>query len=246
MSMSKRVDIKAQRQRRKRQQRMNQLLIVGGIVLILVALFISPYVINAIRPVGKINSIELVERPLANGLAIGDPNAPVKIEVFSDFQCSSCLRYTETVEPAILESDYIANGLASYVFRQYPFIDSNVVGKESQQAANASMCANEQGRFWDYHDILFANWNGENEGAFVDKRLVAFADNIGLNMNQFNQCFKANTYANEINADYNLGLQYGVTGTPSVFVNGQAVAPGYVPSYEDLVQAIEAVLTEGG
>ena len=246
MSVNKRDDVKAQRLRRKRQQRMNTFMIVGGIVLILVALFVSPYIVNALRPVGEVTSITTVERPLEDGRAMGDPLAPVVMEVFADFQCSACKAYADSVEKSLIESEYISGGAVYYVFRQYPFMDRDVTTKESQQAANASMCAAEQGRFWDYHDMLFVNWGGENVGSFIDKRLVAFAENLGLNMEQFNTCFKDKKYETEIAAEFDMGAKYGVTGTPTVFVNGEVVTPGYVPSYDDLVQAIEAVLAGGG
>ena len=246
MSSNKREEVKAQRLRRKREERMRGFLIVGGIILILVALFISPYIVDKLRPVGSITPITPLERPLVNGTAMGDPNAPVVIEVFTDFQCPSCRQFADIVEKSLAESDYISNGAVYYIFRQYPFIDRNSPGQESHQAANASMCAAEQGRFWDYHDMLFANWNGENEGAFIDKRLVAFAESLGLNMDRFDTCFETNTYESEITADYTRGLQYGVEGTPTVFVNGELVVPQpRVPSYTDLVTKIEEILGGG-
>jgi len=246
MKTNKREAIKAQRLRRKREQRKNTFLIVGGVVFVLIALFISPYIVNALRPVGEVSSITPVERPLVDGRSMGDPLAPVVVEVFEDFQCPRCKDFSDTVEKSLVDSDYITGGQVYYIFRQFPFIDRNSASKESHQAANASMCAAEQGRFWDYHDMLFVNWNGENQGAFIDKRLVAFAENLGLDMGQFNACFKDNKYESEINSDYNLGLGYGVNGTPTVFVNGSGVTPGYVPSYDDLVQAINTALAGGG
>ncbi len=83
------------------------------------------------------------------------------------------------------------------------------------------MCANEQGRFWDYHDMLFANWNGENQGAFADARLVAFADTLGLDMDAFNSCFDAQKYQDQVLSDTADGQALGVQGTPTLFVNDQ-------------------------
>jgi protein-disulfide isomerase len=108
------------------------------------------------------------------------------------------------------------------------------------------MCAADQNRFWDYHDILFANWNGENQGAFNDRRLVAFAENLNLDMEAFNQCFEANSHAEEINSDLEQGRSIGVTGTPSVFVNGRILTPGRVPSFSDISNAVEAELAAVG
>jgi protein-disulfide isomerase len=246
MSTSKREEVKAQRQRRKRQERKNTFLIIGVVILIVVAILVYPSIVNALTPVGEVTTITKMERPLVTGRTMGDPNAPVKVEVFEDFQCPRCKDYSDTVEKSLVESDYIVSGQVYYIFRHYPFIDQNVAGKESHQAASASMCAAEQESFWDYHDMLFVNWNGENQGAFIDKRLSAFAESLGLNMEQFNSCLKENKYEDEINSDYDLGLRLGVQGTPTVFVNESAVTPGYVPSYEDIQQAIEAALTGGG
>jgi len=190
-------------------------------------------------------TVEPSLRPLVDGTAMGDPNALVRIDVFEDFQCPACRTYSEEIETRITET-YVATGQVYYVFHQYPFIDRASVNKESQQAANASMCAAEQGLFWEYHDILFANWNGENAGAFNDKRLVAFAETLDMDMDLFNNCFEEDRYRDEIQTDFELGTEMGVSGTPSVFVNGQHITPGFVPGFEDLQQAIEAALIQAG
>jgi predicted DsbA family dithiol-disulfide isomerase len=80
------------------------------------------------------------------------------------------------------------------------------------------MCANEQGRFWDYHDMLFANWDGENQGAYADRRLRAFADSLGLDKNAFGQCFDENRYKDQIDADRSAAEQAGDRHA-SVFVD---------------------------
>jgi protein-disulfide isomerase len=123
-------------------------------------------------------------------------------------------------------------------------LDGDGVGSsgESDQAANAAMCANEQDKFWEMQSILFANWNGENQGAFSNRRLQAMAESIGLDMDTFNNCFDANKYEAEIQADFDLGQQMGVSGTPAVFVNGQRVGqPRQVPSYEEITDAVNAI-----
>jgi protein-disulfide isomerase len=236
---SKRQMIREQREKRQRQQRMITVLVVVAGALLVAAILILPSIRENATPVGEITTVAPVERPEADGTALGDPNAPVKVEVWEDFQCPACQGYSQQIEPEVVKN-FVATGKAHYVFRHYPFIDDAAASKESDQSANASMCAAEQGRFWDYHDILYANWNGENEGAYSDKRLVAFAETIGLNMNDFNSCFDANKYDAEIQQDLVDGQQVGVTGTPSVFVNGKIIKPGFVPSYQDIAQAIEA------
>jgi protein-disulfide isomerase len=209
------------------------------------ALLIVPSIQRAAAPVGEVIPITPRALPQANATSLGDTNAPVLVEVWSDFQCPACRIFAEEIEPLVVDN-YVTSGKARYFYRQYPFIDDSSIIKESDQAANASMCAADQNRFWDYHDILFANWNGENAGAFADKRLVAFAQALGLDMNKFNACFQANTFKAQINQDLQAGTNAGVTGTPSVFVDGLLLSPGQVPSYEVVSAAIDAALAKSG
>jgi protein-disulfide isomerase len=90
--------------------------------------------------------------------------------------------------------------------------------------------------------MLYENWDGEGEGAFSDKRLTTFAEILGSNIDEFNSCFEANKYKDQIDADIQAGNAIGVSGTPSVFVNNKSVTPGLVPTYDQLVQAIEEAL----
>jgi protein-disulfide isomerase len=246
--MSKRQEI---RERRRKQQIRSRVLII--IVVAVAALFIAFVLIlpsfNRTRVLANAASVTVtpitprVFKSPVNGVHLGNPNAPVKIDVWEDFQCSSCLSYTQTTEPQVLAS-LVDTGKVYYTFHFFPFIEtlSTVPNSESHQAASAALCAADQGRFWDYHDILFANWIGENSGSYTDTRLVAFAKALNLNMTQFNQCFQSGTHLAEINQDYAAGQAKGVTGTPSLFVNGTIVAPGYVPTFDQIQQAVTAAL----
>ena len=237
--MSKRQTLREKRQRQARMQRLGVIgIIIAGALLVAFAL-----IYPNLKSVGEIVTVDSKPRPMANGTAMGNPDAPVVIDVFEDFQCPACGTYTEDVESRVAET-YVAAGQVYYVFHQYPFIDRASVSKESQQSANASMCAAEQGLFWEYHDILFANWNGENAGAFSDKRLIAFAETLGLDMDIFTGCFEDNRYHDEIQADLDLGTEMGVSSTPSVFVNGEHITPGFIPSFADIQQAVEAALLQ--
>lgn len=241
---SRKQEIRERRARQERQRRLTLIAVIVGIALIVAAFLVVPSLLRsreearqASLPVGDITEITAREFPNPDGRNMGDPNAPVVIEIWEDFQCPACVQYSSTVEPALIANE-IASGTVYYTFRHYPFLDDRVPTSESDQAANASMCAAEQNRFWDYHDILFANWNGENGGAFRDARLIAFADSIGLDMEEFEACFEENRYQNQIEADLRAGNAVGVTGTPSVYVNGTQVTPGFVPTYEQVQEAI--------
>ena len=240
--MSQKVSKRQERREKMQRQQQRQRLITIGLITLGAALVVLAVIWPQLRPVGEIVTVTPAALPDADGLSLGDPNAPVTIDVFEDFQCPACQRFTENTEPLVIQN-LVATGQARYVFHNYPFLDGDGVGSgESDQAANAAMCANEQDKFWDMHSILFANWNGENQGAFNSRRLQAMAESLGLDMDAFNSCFSANKYKAEIQSDFELGGQMGVSGTPTVFVNGQRVGqPSQVASYQEIADAVNAI-----
>lgn len=246
--MSKRQEIRQRRQRERTRNRITVILLVAMGALLIAFAIILPGIRQATSTPAGIGTPIVDITPMAInapifGTSMGDPNAPVKMDVWEDFQCSGCVYYSVNLVPQIIQS-YIETSKLYYTFHLIPFIDGGA--GESHQAANAAMCANEQGYFWDYHDILFANWTGENVGAYTDTRLVAFAEHIGLDMTAFKKCFEANTYANQISQDAQAGSEKGVPPTPGIFVNGKMVVNSenqkLIPSFEDISSAIEAAL----
>jgi protein-disulfide isomerase len=244
--MSKRQEIRQRRQREKtRNQIMIVILVMAGSLLVVLAL-IQPGLKQAAgaatsvgKPIVQITPM-VINIPLS-GTTMGFPNAPVKMDVWEDFQCSGCMYFSTQIAPLIIR-DYVETGEVDYTYHFMPFIDGGA--GESHQAANAAMCANEQGQFWQYHDILFANWTGENVGDYTDDRLIAYAESIGLDMNAFEKCFDANTYASYISQDEQMGEDMGVPPTPGIFINGKVVTnsqnQNLIPTYQDLSNAIEA------
>jgi len=232
--------IREKRRRAQHRKRLMMVLVIVSLALIVTVLLILP-TLNINNSQDEIIQITPVVRPLVDGRSMGDPDAPVIVEVFSDFQCSACKIFTETIEPLISEN-HIATGQVYLTFRHYPIMDARVSTKESNQAANASLCAAEQNRFWDYHDILYANFTGVNIGKFSDQRLIAYAETLQLDMQSFKSCFNENRYRTTIDNDITLGQEKNVKGTPSVFVNGVMITPGFVPSYQDVRKAIEDTL----
>ncbi|MBL8080745.1 MAG: thioredoxin domain-containing protein [Anaerolineales bacterium] len=231
---------KSKRQQRRSRNSGNSRSITIGVIVVGALLIAIALIYPNMKPIAEVITPEAVSRPQADGLTVGDVNSPAKIEVFEDFQCPACVRFTQDIEPLVI-SQLVETGKAYYVFHNYPFLDRNSTTKESQDSANASLCANEQGKFWEYHDTLFANWNGENEGNLSKDRLIEFASAVALNVDDFTACVNENRYANDVQASFDLGNSMGVSGTPSVFVNGQQIAPGYIPSFEDIAAAVEAV-----
>jgi protein-disulfide isomerase len=116
------------------------------------------------------------------------------------------------------------------------------LGPESQWAAEASECAGDQGAFWEYHDYLYENQGGENQGAFSKDNLKAFAADLSLDTAEFNQCLDSGKYTEQVQADTNLARQIGATSTPAFMINGQPVL-GAQP-YEIFEQLFQQLLAE--
>lgn len=235
-TLSKRQELREMRRRQERRQRILTIGAIITIVLVLVGLLIAP----TIRDRSNFVQITPVAYPNTQGTTMGDPNAPVKIEVFEDFQCTACITYSENVEPQIAEN-LVKTGKVYYVFRNYPFMDDGSASKDSDRAANAAMCASEQERFWDFHHILYANYTG-GAGNFTDDRLFTFARFLKLDMGKFETCYNNAAYQDVIDNDIVEGDNIGVNGTPSLFVNGKQIAPGFVPTYEQVLQAVEEAM----
>jgi protein-disulfide isomerase len=202
-----------------------------------------------LKPVGEIvtPAASATEHPMAKDNAMGDPNAPIKIEEFSDFQCPFCARFHTETESQLVNT-YVTNGTVYFVYRSF----GNFIGPESQAAAEAAYCAGDQNKYWEYHDILFANQTGENVGAFSTRRLQAFAEALSLDMNAFNSCLNSGKYADRVAQDKADGTAAGVTATPtfvlSYTVNGEQktrIISGAQPISEFQNQ-IEGALAEMG
>jgi len=149
---------------------------------------------------------------------LGDPNAPVLVVEWSDYQCPFCKRLYDDVEKKIIEQ-YVDQGKVAFAYRDFAFL-----GSESNTASNAARCANEQGKFWEYHDVLWDQHPGSGHGDHLTPdKLKATALSLGLNAAQFNECVDSNKYAADVLADTNAGRAAGVTGTPSTFINGRVV-----------------------
>ena len=157
------------------------------------------------------------DRAKATGNTLGETNAPVTLEVYADFQCPACGQFDRTTLKEI-EDKYVKNGKLKVVFNHYAFI-----GDESTRAAEASECANDQGKFWEYADTLYNNQGGENVGAFSDAKLEGFAQQLGLNMDQFKKCMIGRPHLAKIQTSTQNGTQRGVNSTPTLFINGQLV-----------------------
>ncbi len=134
-----------------------------------------------------------------------------------------------------LKKDFVDTGQMRFVYRHFAFL-----GEESFRAAEASECAADQGKFWEYHDVIYENWGGVNTGAFYDDPLIGFAEGLGLDRKVFSTCLTGGKYRDKVEGDVKDGERFGVNSTPTLFVNGRKVQNA--TSYDDYARLIESEL----
>lgn len=154
-----------------------------------------------------------VKKLIENGSPIfGDSNAPITILEWGDYQCTFCYRFHQDTLDKI-DEDYIKTGKVNLVFKDFP-----LNGPDSLIAAEASYCANDQGKYWEYHDELYKNWGGERTGWITRDALDNFATTVGLDITEFNDCLDEQKYREHILSLYRFGQEIGIDATPSFLV----------------------------
>lgn len=161
----------------------------------------------------------------------GNPDAKITIIEFSDYQCPYCAKAEATLKK--IAENY--SDKVRFVYRDFPldFHDN------AQKAAEATECAKEQGRFWEYHDLLFAKQDKWSEDS---KEFKKYAKDLGLNESQFAQCLDSGKYKEEVKKDLSDGEAVGVSGTPAFFINGRKLV-GAQP-YEEFKNIIDDELAK--
>lgn len=180
---------------------------------------------------------------------MGDTSSGVKIEEFADYECPSCGQFTTVTEPDVRER-IVKAGLASYHYYDFPL----PMHHNTQPASNAAACADEQGKFWEMHDKLYTRQDkwGMNEfgGDVVDNPkdvFKGFAGEVGLNVQQWEQCYDSRKYQARVDANYAEGIRRKVNSTPTFFINGKMVSGAR--SYDEIravVDSARAALGAGG
>ena len=150
---------------------------------------------------------------LSNGSPIlGDPDAPITLVEFGDYQCHYCNVFFQSIEKDIVKN-YVDTGKVKIIFKDY-----NIIGEDSVKASQGAHCANDQGLFWEYHDILYSNWTGENNGWASSENLAIFAQQIGLNMNKWSECMNKGSHSQIILKSNDDARTLQLTGTPAFFI----------------------------
>lgn len=186
----------------------------------------------------KIQVAEDSPRELTQKNTMGDPNAPVYIIEYGDFQCPYCLKFWTDSEKQLIE-EYVNTDKVYFEYRSFP-----ILGVESNWAAEGAYCAGDQGKFWEYHDTLFTNWTGENVGDFTKDKLIKYAEALDLNMDEFEACISQEKYKGAVEQDKAAGEASGVKATPTFFINGVKIegAQAYSILKQFIEQALDGIL----
>ena len=178
------------------------------------------------------------------GISVGRADAPITILQFADFQCGHCATFATFVEP-LIKQNLVETGKARYVYYEFPLGGSFVHGF---LAARGGRCANEQQKFWPWHDRVFANQAAWSYAKPDDapEMFVKYARDAGLDANAFEQCLRSDKYAAEVSQSRKFGETLGVQGTPAIYVNGRKVdTPERYSEFEEQLRQIAPAAFSG-
>ena len=174
--------------------------LVGGVL--------SGFVIDS-NNLEKLTSTKLIE----NGSPfMGNTNAPITILEWGDYQCTFCYKFHQNTLD-IINEDFIKTGKVKIIFKDFP-----LNGLDSKLAAEASYCAQDQEKYWKYHDELYKNWGGERTGWITRESLTKFAEIVEIDVEKFNKCLDDHKYENKVDLLYEFGKEIGIDATPSFLV----------------------------
>lgn len=238
--MTSRQEIRERRKKLRQKQRTTTVLIIVGIVLIFIAVLMIPIISDAVTPVGDFIVPEPNPRPMEVANAVGNPNAPVIFEIYSDFGCGHCANFAQSTGELIID-EYVTTG---QVYMVYNSVGSIMRHPASMATIEAAYCAGEQNKFWEYHDILFANQAMlfANINQKLNKILIAFADSLKMDTEIFSSCIGSNRFNDQIQQDAIDATAAGINSTPSFLINGELIVGNQ--SYSDFKFAIDSALSK--
>lgn len=177
------------------------------------------------------------------GIEKGSPNAPITMFEFADFQCGHCAQFATLVEPE-LRAKLVDTGVVRIVFYDFPLPQFPY----GFAAARAGRCANEQGKFWEWHDLAFRNQGQWSYAQSLSKAIdhwTDYAEQAGLDAGNFEGCVRSDKYQQEVSESRKLGESLGINGTPGIIINGKRL-PNPPANFDELNEAIQAELPAAG
>lgn len=218
------------------------LLAIFAVMIVSVALYASSYYSqlmvmqeNRMNMSGQNAPINLT----SGSPVLGSTSAPITIVEFGDYQCEACYHWYHNTRADIIDN-YIETGKVNLVFMDLPFL-----GRDSITAAQATYCADDQGKYWEYHDTLYNFQEAIDNGWASKDRLVSFAFNLDMNMDEFNDCMDSSKYAKRVKANYDESQRFGAEATPTFLIISPDGAVKKITSaqpYSVFSQVIEPML----
>ena len=183
---------------------------------IIVGVFTGYYLFTINNEIQSNTKSELLfssQKLIENGSpVIGNPSAPITILEWGDYQCTFCFRFHQS-SLKFIHDDYIETGKVKLVFKDFP-----LNGPDSILAAESAYCAQDQGKYWEYHDELYTNWAGERTGWITRDSLNLFAQKIELNLSEFNSCLDEKKHNQRVLSLEEFGREIGIDATPSFLI----------------------------
>ena len=179
---------------------------------------------------------------LAQGVTKGDPDAPITIVEFADYSCPGCGQFALQIKPQ-MDLQYVQSGKAKFVYYDFPLIS---IHPYSFLAARAGRCANDQGKFWEFQQVIFRNQSTWATKTSVEGYFADYAAEAGADKGTFEECLKSDAHADVVTANLRLAEQLGIEGTPTVMISmGRGMARRLMSfDYETIRDAIETLIAE--
>ena len=213
--------------------------ILGGLMFIAVSIYLSFGLPNS-RIAGQSQQSQTAIPDADDDPFLGRSDAPVTIIEFSDFQCPFCRKLWKDILPQ-LKADYIDTGKVKFVYRDFPLSNKHEMAQISAEAAE---CAEDQGKYWEMHDKMFAEQDrrGQNTVRYTASDLKQWAGEIGIEQAEFGECLGSGKYTAEVENDLADGISAEIDGTPATFINGKFVSG--VKPYSQFKALIEQALAK--
>ena len=218
------------------------LLAIFAVMIVSVALYASSYYSQLMEMQEKRMSMSGQNAPInltSGSPVLGSASAPITIVEFGDYQCEACYHWYHNTRAHIIDN-YIETGKANLVFIDLPFL-----GRDSITAAQATYCADDQGKYWEYHETLYTFQEEIDNGWASKDRLVAFASNLDMNVDEFNDCMNEKKYVKRVKANYDESQRFGADATPTFLIispDGQIKKITSAQPYSVFSQVIEPML----
>jgi len=218
------------------------LLAIFAVMIVSVALYASSYYSQLMEMQEKRMNMSGQNAPInltSGSPVLGSASAPITIVEFGDYQCEACYHWYHNTRADIIDN-YIETGKVNLVFMDLPFL-----GRDSITAAQATYCADDQGKYWEYHETLYNFQEAIDNGWASKDRLVSFAFNLDMNLDEFNDCMDSSKYAKRVKANYDESQRFGAEATPTFLIISPDGAVKKITSaqpYSVFSQVIEPML----